>query len=163
MKVNAVKGWNRQMKKKLFVVCALGVTLMAASACSAAIQDTGNAEQADIGALKKVNIDSSYNGKEIIVPAGELLVINLESNPTTGFRWELSQPANKGVLALIQNEYQSDKPDKQDTPVAGAGGTEIWTFEAVSAGETTIAMEYSRPWEGGEKGVNTFNLKVIVK
>jgi len=45
----------------------------------------------------------------------------------------------------------------------GAGGKEVWTFIALKAGTTTLSMEYSQPWEGGQKGANSFNVTIVVK
>jgi inhibitor of cysteine peptidase len=45
----------------------------------------------------------------------------------------------------------------------GAPGKEVWTFKALEKGTTIIAMQYSRPWEGGEQAEWTFSLTVIVK
>jgi len=151
------------MKSRLTLGSAMVLTLLALTACSAVIQANDQTEQTDIGVVEQVAIDTSYDGQEIEVPAGHLLVITLESNPTTGFRWELSEPIDKGILALIQSEYKPGERGKQNPPVAGAGGTEVWTFEALTAGEVTISLEYSRPWEGGEKAVQTFNLTVVIK
>jgi len=50
-----------------------------------------------------------------------------------------------------------------ETSLVGAPGKEVWTFKALKKGTTKIAMEYSQPWEGGEKGGWTFNLTVVVK
>jgi inhibitor of cysteine peptidase len=36
---------------------------------------------------------------------------------------------------------------RQTRIARGAGGTELWTFKAVGAGKTTIALNYARPWE----------------
>ena len=52
-------------------------------------------------------------------------------------------------------------PQEQD--VEGAAGKEIWTFNALRKGTSNISMEYSRPWEGGEKAEWTFTLDVVVK
>ena len=49
------------------------------------------------------------------------------------------------------------------TTLLGAPGTEEWTFAALSTGTTTIATDYGRPWEGGEKGVWTFSATVTVQ
>jgi len=151
------------MKAKLILVCTMGATLLALSACSAVIQTDGDIEQTDIGVVKQIAIDSSHDGQEIEVPAGQLLVIALESNPTTGFKWELSEPIDEGSLALIQSKYEPGEQAKQDPPIPGAGGTELWTFETLTAGEAIISMGYSRPWEGGEKAARTFNLTVIIR
>jgi inhibitor of cysteine peptidase len=47
------------------------------------------------------------------------------------------------------------------SPLLGAPGTETWTFEALKVG--TTAMDYSRPWQGGEKGAGTFMASVEVR
>ena len=59
---------------------------------------------------------------------------------------------------LVYPEANGDK-----TPAPGTPGEEQWTFKATGEGTTQISMEYSRPWEGGEKGEWTFVLTVIVK
>ena len=56
----------------------------------------------------------------------------------------------------------TSRDEAGETPMVGAGGVENWTFKALAKGETTISMEYSRPWEGGEKAAQTFELTVVV-
>ncbi|MCD6567992.1 MAG: protease inhibitor I42 family protein [Dehalococcoidia bacterium] len=51
----------------------------------------------------------------------------------------------------------------ENTDMVGAPGKEVWTFEALEKGSSTISMEYSQPWEGGEKAAQTFSLTVVVK
>lgn len=114
-------------------------------------------------AAESVGIDATYDGKEISVSAGSQFTVTLESNPTTGFRWELAGITDKTVLEVVDSKYEPGEKAGQKPPVAGAGGTEVWTFKALKAGTAKLSMEYSRPWQGGEKGVQTFNLTVVVK
>ena len=109
----------------------------------------------------QTNVDASYNGGEVEVAAGGTIIVTLESNPSTGFSWALAENTDEGVLEEAGNEFQIDDP--ADPPIVGAGGHEIWTFKALKKGTSTISMEYSRPWEGGEKGVQTFELTVVVE
>jgi len=113
------------------------------------------------GEADEVNVDASYNGGKVEVAAGGNIIVTLESNPSTGFSWALSENTNEEVLQEAGNEFRIDNPT--DPPLMGAGGHEIWTFNALKKGTSTISMEYSRPWEGGEKGVQTFELTVIVE
>ena len=53
--------------------------------------------------------------------------------------------------------------ESKTPPPPGTAGQEIWTFKALRPGTSTISMDYSRPWEGGEKGEWTFKLTVVVK
>ena len=152
------------MRTKLVPVGVMILAMVVLSACSGAIQAAGDEEQTDIGVVEQVAIDASYDDQEVEVAAGNLLVVTLESNATTGFRWQLSEPIDEGMLALIQSKYMPGEDAEKDSPVVGAGGTEVWTFEALTAGKVaTISMEYSRPWEGGEKGARTFDVTVVIK
>jgi inhibitor of cysteine peptidase len=82
------------------------------------------------------------------------------SNPTTGFLWsETAQITDQAVLQQTAHEMVS----AEDQDVVGAAGSEVWTFKALKKGESTVSMEYSRPWEGGEKGEWTFSLTVVAK
>jgi len=73
---------------------------------------------------------------------GQPFSVTLPSNPTTGYSWALAQPLDDAILQLVQNSYQRAGP-----AMPGAGGTEVWTFEPLCAGYTTIALKYRRPWE----------------
>ena len=88
----------------------------------------------------------------------DLLVVTLCSNATTGFEWELVEISDENILQQTEQEYVAP----EGTEVEGAAGQEIWTFKILRPGETIIAMEYSRPLGGGEKGEWTFDLSVKV-
>ena len=98
--------------------------------------------------------------RTIEISVGDSLNVTLCSNPTTGFQWsELAQISDQTLLQQIDHQFVP--PQEQD--VEGAAGKEIWTFNALKKGTSNISMEYSRPWEGGEKGEWTFTLYVVVK
>ena len=88
----------------------------------------------------------------------DLVIVTLCSNPTTGFEWELTEITDEVVLMHSENEYI---PDAEG--VAGAAGKEVWTFKVLRPGESTISMEYGRPWEGGTEATWTFTLDVVTK
>jgi len=95
----------------------------------------------------------------VTVAPGSIITLNLCSNPSTGFSWgEQAQINNKEVL-----KQTSHKTVASGTSMPGAPGAQAWTFEALKAGVSTASFSYSRPWEGGEKNVETFNLNVTVK
>jgi inhibitor of cysteine peptidase len=100
-----------------------------------------------------------HMSKEINVIAGNSFTVTLCSNPTTGFQWsESSQISDPTVVQQL--DHKSLPPE---TELVGAPGKEAWTFKAVKKGTSTVSMEYSRPWEGGEKGEWTFSLTVVAK
>ena len=89
----------------------------------------------------------------------DFVIVTLCSNPTTGFEWELTEITDEVVLMHSENEYIP--PDAEG--VAGAAGKEVWTFKVLRPGESTISMEYNRPWEGGTEATWTFTLDVVTK
>ena len=110
--------------------------------------------------------DEFQNNKHISdsieVAAGDTLVVVLCSNPTTGFRWdEEAQVSDSSILKQEVHEFVG--PESEPPPPPGTPGLESWTFQTLNPGTSTINVEYSRPWEGGEKGEWTFTLDVNVK
>lgn len=101
--------------------------------------------------------------RNLEVGRGERFSVNLCSNPTTGYSWmeqvEISDP---GVVRQESHEFLIPG-EKGDSQAVGVAGSQHWTFTAIQPGATTLTFEYSRPWEGGEKGTWTFVLNVQVK
>ena len=83
-------------------------------------------------------------GKE--APAPQTVTLTLDSNPTTGFSWQVEQSEE---LFRVESVYTEDRTDE---PVTGSGGTETITLTPLKAGKTEVTLTYARPWEGGEKG-----------
>jgi inhibitor of cysteine peptidase len=100
--------------------------------------------------------------KTVEVNQGQLLMVSLDSNATTGFSWSEAASINDKSI-VEQKSHQYNAPGSTGTPVIGAAGTETWTFNALKTGKTTISMEYDRPCAGGEKAARTFVLTVTVK
>lgn len=45
----------------------------------------------------------------------------------------------------------------------GAGGNEVWIFEAAGSGKTEIILKYVRPWEKNVPPAKTVTFKVNIK
>lgn len=95
------------------------------------------------------------------VRAGNTISVTLCSNRTTGFSWsEQAQIIDPQVLEQTGHDFIA--PAK-DTKMVGVPGTEVWTFKALKPGKSSIYMEYSQPWQGGQKAAWTYGLNVLVK
>jgi inhibitor of cysteine peptidase len=106
-----------------------------------------------------VDVNEADNGGQVEVESGKLLVVTLESNPSTGYRWELIENNESILKQFGQAEY---KPaETSDPPVVGAGGWEIFRFKAVSAGQMALELVYHRSWEDAEP-LKTFSIQVTV-
>ena len=94
--------------------------------------------------------------REVELAAGDSFTVTLGSDRTTGFQWsESAQIDDQSVLEQQAHRFEEDTP--------GAAGKAVWTFKALQKGSTEVFMEYSQPWEGGEKAEWTFRLVVVVK
>jgi predicted secreted protein len=102
----------------------------------------------------------NHTSREAELSVGDLLKVTLCSNQTTGFQWP--ETANISVTTVLEQVSHEYIPPQGDQSQTGAAGREVWTFRALETGSTTVYMEYSRPWEGGEKGVWTFELTANV-
>lgn len=96
-------------------------------------------------------------GTPIRASAGSVFVLVLESNRTTGYRWELVSPAEGAAVKMISSDYVATPPQR-----IGSGGREHWRFEAVAAGEASIRLRYRRPWEESKPPAREAEFKVTV-
>jgi len=47
--------------------------------------------------LKEIDVGMSDNGSQVQLEVGQILVVTLESNPTTGFQWAVAE-LDEGIL-----------------------------------------------------------------
>ena len=101
----------------------------------------------------------SNNNSDISVEIEGTFGISLESNPTTGYEWDVKE-CDYSVLELVNTDYVTAK--NQSPPVVGAGGLQKWTFRGLKDGETTLKLVYLRSWEGEDSAVNEYLLHITV-
>lgn len=113
------------------------------------------------GAIDKM-LTKADNGSKVSLKLGDSLSIELESNPSTGYSWQVSG-ADQSVLAAA-GEPQFNLPSGA-TARPGAPGTQTFVFNAVGKGTTTLSLIYVRPWEKDVTPTppNTFSVQVTVE
>jgi inhibitor of cysteine peptidase len=140
------------MKLRMTPILAMLILSLWLAACAPATGTSVNVSCDDFG-------NQQHISKQMEVAAGNTFTVTLCSNATTGFQWsESAQISDQTVVQQTGHEFVSP----ENTGIVGAPGSEVWTFKALKKGTSTIIMDYSRPWEGGEKDVWTFNLTVVV-
>jgi C1A family cysteine protease len=88
---------------------------------------------------------------------GEVLVVNLASNPSTGYGWQV-QGLPPGILRQLDaSEWVPDVPGK-----LGGSGTEVLRFAGIGKGRVILNLVYARPWETDRAPAKTFSLAVQV-
>ena len=153
------------MKLKLITVGLMVIMALSLLACSPEA-----AEEPVSPAPNKVSVavtcddfmKVNHISQEVEISADGTLTVTLCSNPTTGFLWSESAQISDTTV-LQQTDHQLIVPGPEPPPPPGTPSQEVWTLKALKKGTSTVSMEYSRPWEGGEKGAWTFVLTVTVK
>ena len=90
-----------------------------------------------------VVVTDTDSGSEVLVAADETFEVRLQSNPSTGFSWELDAMSTPGLVTLVSNGYV----EPSDSDVVGAAGTEVFVFKATGEGAGILRMAYLRPFE----------------
>jgi predicted secreted protein len=81
------------------------------------------------------------NGKTVTVTKGQVVKIQLNENPTTGYRWEPS--VSSGIL-ITDDTYTASTSGRM-----GAGGIHTWTLKFIGTGNQHFDADNKRSWEPG--------------
>jgi inhibitor of cysteine peptidase len=87
-------------------------------------------------------LDASDSGSEILVATGDQFQVELESNPSTGYSWNLDLESATSIVTLRSSDYSAEVTEQ-----VGAPGVETFVFEATGPGATIIRLEYIRPFD----------------
>lgn len=157
------------LSKRLRIVCLILLTITLAFTLSSSALSNSRSQEPPPPA--EITLGAEDDGRQIELSEGQVLVIGLASNPSTGYLWEMDGFAvgveSTGILRQVGDtefEHASHLPaalDRQTGPeVLGAPATQILRFEAVDAGQTTLRLIYHRPWEELAAPAQTFSLEV---
>ena len=106
-----------------------------------------------------LNVGEADAGRNLMLRCGEILVVELPSNPTTGYSWRML-PFQQGLL--VQRGEASYESNPSSKGLVGAGGRETWKFRAVGNGSLKLTFSYARPWEKDVKPVRMIEWPVTI-
>ena len=93
----------------------------------------------------------------LVISAGQMFSIALESQPGTGYSWTLSQPPDPAIVEPV-----SSTTLPAAIPRPGAPETQCFVFTAVGAGETRMQFQYARPFETDTPPARVKDVQVVV-
>ncbi|MBW2458409.1 MAG: protease inhibitor I42 family protein [Deltaproteobacteria bacterium] len=106
-------------------------------------------------------IDEADEGQTFDVTEGELVVVRLPGNITTGYEWTVAA-TDKTFGYPIEETYLPDQGTEQQ---AGSGGVfeKVWETKGFlpMAGPHRVELEYRRSWE--TEGIDTFTFTVNIQ
>lgn len=83
---------------------------------------------------------------------GQTVVLTLPSNPTTGYRWRVQNPAAQVLRSLGPEVYSNP----EEAGLVGSAGQSTWRFQAQATGEGHLLLVYQQPWAPEVRPVQTF-------
>jgi inhibitor of cysteine peptidase len=107
--------------------------------------------------MTTIKLDAHFSGRTVTVAPGDRLELQLEENPTTGFRWYVEDDQS-GVLVLEHDAFT-----RLRSGVSGAGGTREFVFMVAKRGQAVLCAYYRRSWEEQKPPQATFELRVTAQ
>ena len=108
-------------------------------------------------AEKKADFGKDQSGQSAELAIGDILTIELESNPGTGYAWSVIEIDETVLIQDGESIYnEASEPGI-------ASGTETLRFKAVGSGKTILKLGYRRSWEANVEPIETYELEVTVE
>ncbi|NCF40439.1 MAG: hypothetical protein GWP75_10015 [Planctomycetia bacterium] len=103
---------------------------------------------------------AAENGSTIRLRSGQMLVIELQSNPSTGYVWQLVREPNAQYLLVDGTKTrQSDTERANESQIE----TQYIRFVAQEAGETELELNYVIPAAGPGPDTRRYTLELVIE
>jgi len=96
-------------------------------------------------------------GSTVTLKVADILEVNLEGNPTTGYTWELA-PGGEALLS-----QQGEAEFKPETKAIGSGGIVTLRFKAVQEGRMRLKLIYHRTFEPNVPPAKSFEVNLVAE
>jgi predicted secreted protein len=98
-------------------------------------------------------------GGPIVLARGQTLIVSLEGDLATGYRWEAMAGYAPTLIALGTPDYTA----RDSPPEVGVPGDMAFRFRGDTPGSTVLEFAYQRPFEPGVPPVRTERYHVTVR
>jgi inhibitor of cysteine peptidase len=100
-------------------------------------------------------------GQSVELAVGSTVKVVLDSNPSTGYRWDVA--AVDAKVLRTAGESSSTHESGGPAPMPGTPEKAILSFQAVAPGQTTLQLAYHQPWMKDVPPAKTFSVNFTVK
>lgn len=104
-----------------------------------------------------VTVTEKDGNTSVDLGVGEILVVELAGNPTTGFQWQQIGP-DAAILRQV-----GEPQFTPDSSAVGSPGKVSLRFEAMGSGHMQLQLAYQRSFEPQTPAAQTFKINVTVK
>jgi predicted secreted protein len=95
---------------------------------------------ASCGAGVTHSLADDQSGDQVLADVGDVIEFRFESNPSTGYRWEIVTTPE--MIELVGDEYVAPSGER-----VGAPGTRMFMFDVLEEGAGILRFEYIRPFD----------------
>ena len=108
--------------------------------------------------MSKIEIAQSDRGQTFKISQGDVILIRLEENPSTGYQW-IVNAVDESVLELQASDYSRAPVTK----LGAAGGVRTFTFKAISPGIEQLQLKLRRQWEPEDATIEHFEVTLQIE
>jgi inhibitor of cysteine peptidase len=101
-----------------------------------------------------ISLGPDDNGRTVSVAKGQLVVLQLPENPTTGYRWVAAAHSS---FELVSTTYTLGSSG------IGAGGVRRFEWLATAPGRHELLLLHRQEWEPPGKEIGRFQITVTVQ
>ena len=138
------------LSKRVFLIISLLTTLTIIFQVS----NTANPPMSK----SEITVNDANNNSQIIIQKGNMMIVELLTNPGTGYSWQ-----------IIKNDPDKLKPlgdsvlKPLETEVPGASENQVFRFLAQNSGLAVLELHYLRPWERNIPPLKTYQINVQIR
>ena len=106
----------------------------------------------------EITVNDANNHSQIIIQKGNMMIVELLTNPGTGYSWQ-----------IIKNDPDKLKPlgdsvlKPLETEAPGASENQVFRFLAQNSGLAVLELHYLRPWERNIPPLKTYQINVQIR
>lgn len=106
--------------------------------------------------MSEVVVTQNDRGRTVDVRPGDVIVIRLEENLTTGYGWEIE--SGEGTVVALEESNHVETAGM----AMGRGGMRVLRFVALAQGSQEVRLQLRRPWEPPDKAIEQFSITIRV-
>jgi inhibitor of cysteine peptidase len=107
---------------------------------------------------RTVGVDARDNHGQVQLRVGDTLVVSLQANPSTGYRWQITENNPSILRSLGAPTFVPDRGE-----LIGGRGRQVFRFQAVGNGGTGLTMLYQRTGRRDPRPGDRFEILILVR
>jgi len=134
-----------------------GLSIIVAATLLVTILAAQNPPASTGSGASTVTVTDQDSGKTIELARGATLVVELSSNPSTGYSWAVK--GDPAPLKLLSSDYLQPNQSR----AIGAPSMQQFRLGATAPAASALKLVYRRPWEKDVAPAKIFTLNVNVR